>query len=247
MNEIDVNAHLLDALKKRWRLADGTPNIGGYLPEQFDTSKVQLRVVNINYVDLQKFLVKKPIVLREETIANSSGATITHTFSFSKQTTDSFQWNIKAGLKLQAGAKAKAGLPIVGEAEVSTSVTLSFEGGYVNTHSQTNNWNDSVQIQVPAHTSVQTQALLSTGDVSKVPFKACLHAVGLVGCLYQRDSRPAVWHWADLDTGTGWVDPNFQKLKKLPLDPADREFIVDGEFSGSVGFNVIITSSPVTA
>jgi hypothetical protein len=245
MNDIDVNGALLDALKKRWRTPDGKPNVGGYTPLQFDTSKVKLQMVRIDYIDLQKYLVKKPEILREETITNTSKATVTHTFNYSKATTDSYTWHITSGVKLTAGATAKVGLPLVGEGEASTSVELSFEAGYEKTQDVTVSWNDQVEVEVPPKASVQTQAILSTGTVSNVPFKAYMHAFGQVGCLIQADSIHQRWEWAELDTGIGWQDPGYAKLKQLPLDPAEREFIVDGVFNGSVGFDVIISANPV--
>ncbi len=244
MREIDANNALQEALKKRWRLADGTPNVGGYYPVQFDTSKVQLRLLTIEYPDLQKRLVKKPEILREDTITNNSGATLTHTFDYSKEKTDAYEWHVTGGLKLTAGAKATVGLPLVGEGEVSTSVELSIEGGSTTTHSETVAWKDSGTIEVPPHTSVLAQAVLASADVANVPFTANMYAFGQVGCLIRTGTDQTTWEWADLDAG-GWYNPNFQRLSKLPLDPKDREFTIEGTFSGSVGFYVAITAGPV--
>jgi hypothetical protein len=81
--------------------------------------------------------------------------------------------------------------------------------------------------------------------VSKLPFTAHVLAFGKVGCLYQQSTNVQDWMWADLDTGDGWHTPNFGKLSKLPLDDSDRQFTVEGEFSGSVGFNAAISTSPL--
>jgi len=244
VRETDVNNALLDALKNRWRGADGSPNVGGYTPVQFDTSKVQLRLLTIDYPDLQKQLVKQPEILREETIKNDSGATLHHTFDYSKEMTDAYEWHIIGGLKLTAGAKATVGLPLVGEGEVSTSVELSIEGGSTTTHSETVAWKDSGTIEVPPHTNVLARALLSTGHVANVGFTANLYAFGQVGCLIQTGSEQTTWEWADLDAG-GWYNPAFKRLSKLPLEPKDREFTIEGTFTGTVGFFVAITAGPL--
>jgi hypothetical protein len=81
--------------------------------------------------------VKKPVLIREETIRNTSDGTIKRSFDYSKQTTDTYEWNVTAGLKLTAGAKASVGLPLVGEGEISTSVELSLEAGARSEHTDT--------------------------------------------------------------------------------------------------------------
>jgi len=51
--------------------------------------------------------------------------------------------------------------------------------------------------------------------------------------------------WCNLDTGAGWYTEGKAELNKLQLHPADRQFTVDGTFSGAVGFHVSAITSPI--
>lgn len=247
MNETDVNEHLLAALRKRWTDSSGRLEIGGLDVKEFDTSRVVLKVLKTDYGDIQKATVTTPIVVREEPINNLSDSTVKATFDYSKETTDEYQWHVTGGLKLIGGAKAKVGLPLIGEGEVSASVELSFEAGATKTHSERVMWKHSQEIDVPPHTSVLARAVLANVTFDDVPFKVQVRAFGRVGCLQlwgSPDSNNWVWGWADLDAG-GWHDVGHRLVKKLPLDPVDREFTLEGVVSGAVGLHVSITVNNV--
>lgn len=244
MSEIDVQAKLLEALQARWQRKDGTPNLGGRHVLKWDTSQVKLKLVTIDYMDLQPHL--GTVVLRENTISNDSPATVTKGFDYSKEVTDTFAWHITGGLKVGGGAKATVGLPLVGEGEINTSVELSVEGGSVTTHSETVTWKDSTSVEVPPYTDIHVRATISTGTVSDVSFKGHVIAYGNVGAYVHYGTDDYTWMWGDLDTGHGWSGESNSSLKKLPLDPADREFTLEGLFSGTVGYSANITTSPIT-
>lgn len=243
MSEINLDEHILEELKKRWTY-DGQLNVGGNSVIRFDTSKLILKVIKADYGDIPVAIQTKPNVLREDTIENPSDAKITDSFDYSKETTDEYQWHITGGLKLASGATAKVGLPLIGEGEVSASVELSFEAGYTNKFSENVKWSHSQEIEVPPHTSVHAKAILATGAFDKVPFKLHIRVYGQIGCLVPWGSTQDLMMWGDLDKG-GWFDPGFRPIKKLPLDSAERDFIVEGVSSGMVGFNVSVTVNPI--
>lgn len=240
MADTDVNAALLATLKNKW------PSIGGLSYDQFDTSKVKLKLLTIEYPDLQSKLVKQPTVIGHVTIDNTSGATITRDFTYSHTSTDTYEWHVTGGVKVTAGASATVTLPLVGEGEANTSVELNVEGGSATTTEETETWESSESITVPPNASVDAQAVLSMGRVTGTPFKAHMYAYGQVGVHVQYGTNAWEWEWADLDTG-GWTGAANNPVKKLPLDPQDREFVIEGTFDGSVGLIVVVTAKPVTA
>lgn len=246
MTEIDANAQLLTALKQRWPGGGGGYLLGGQGVSEFDTSKVQLKVITLEYPGLGPLVQKTPTVLQELTIPNDSDATVTAGFDYSKESTDTSEWHITAGVKATAGASGKAGVPLVAEGEVSASVELDFEYGYNNSHTDTVTWANHTTIEVPPHARIQAEAILTTGSVTNAPFTATLHAYGQVGAhLITSSNGTGPWAWADIETGKGWVNPNFAPLSKPPVDPTALAFVVSGTYTGSVGFYVNIATSPL--
>ncbi|WP_026927131.1 ETX/MTX2 family pore-forming toxin [Granulicoccus phenolivorans] len=252
MDAIDVNAQLRAALAKRWvSKIDGHPSLDGSTIYDWDTSKVALHLIEIDYDDFAGHLTKTPTVLSEAEFDNAADATITHQISYSKQITDTYEWDVRSGLKLTAGGKVTVGLPLIGEGELSTSAEVSFEGGYKSGHTETVTYAGEDTITVPPHTSLKAQELLSVGKLTGVPFKATVQAYGQVGVQLGWgsgvDGPTKIWFWGDLDTGKGWTDPGLRPLKKLPLESADRLFTFSGVFGGSVGMYVHVTTTPTIA
>lgn len=254
MSDTDVNQTILNALQKQWPKGEGDPwnkywVIGTKSVEKFDTSKVALRLVKIDYPGLGDKVVHSPVVLQEAQVRNPSPATIKETFAYNHSFTDSYEWSVTAGLKLTASAKFEAGLPIVGQGEVSTSAEISVGAGLKSTHSESVSYSGSVEVQIPPQTSVAIKAVLMQGKVDAVPFKATLQAYGPVGGYFAygySTSGPShfEWNWADLDTGVGWTDPGFKKVPPLK-DDSVRTFVLEGLFSADCGFNVNVVAEPL--
>lgn len=238
MADIDVNRTLNDALIKRWSYK-GYINIGGNYADRFDTSKVLLKLIAIDYPDLHKSLLNNPTVISTADFENNSAATITREFAYTKEIADTYEWTITAGLTITAGVSAKAGLPIVGEGEVSSSVELKVEGGATTTQSQTVSFSETQTIEVPPNSQVHVKAVMSVGQVKDVPFTAHFKAYGQIGARTQIGTNTWVWQWADLDTG-GWSGADLNPVDKCPLDDVDREFTVKGTFNASVGIKTTI-------
>lgn len=242
MDKIDVNSRLNDALIKRWGDKGGI-SIGGLTVDKFDTSKVQLKAFPIEYPDLAKSLTNTPTVLSTGDFANDSAATLTRVLAYNKEVVDTYEWTVSTGLTLTAGITAKAGLPILGEGEVSSTVELKVEGGTTTTHNQSVSFSETQTIEVPPYSHVYARAVLSVGQVKDVPFTARFRAYGLIGAHFLWDTNHWVWQWADLDAG-GWVGAANMKVKKLPLDLVDRDFVVQGTFSASIGIKTSIILTP---
>ncbi len=254
MTEVDVNAVLLSALENQYTKSGTEPpmwSVNARPVSKFDTSKVKVRLLSLDYPGLSDKIVHHPVVLQESQIRNPTGASVKQTVTYSRNYTDSYEWNISAGLKLGAAAKFTAGLPIVGEGEVSTSVELSFAAGFKNGHSESVTFTGSVEIQIPAQTSVAVKTILAQGKVDSVPFRATLQAYGTVGAYTAYSSGTDgygdfSWQWSDLDTGLGWTNPNFKSFPAFK-DNAIRTFVVDGLFSAECGFNVNVVAEPLAA
>jgi hypothetical protein len=249
MADVNVNSRLNDALVKRWTY-NGSISIAGSTGIKFDTSKVKLRVLPPAPVDqeaLNRHLVKTPTLMGEHLFKNSGNATLTEKKSYSKQVTDTDEWNIKSGLSLTAGAKVTVGVPLVGEAEASLSATVMLEGGQTNTHSETVTISYEDTIIVPARTELDYKVQLYVGTVKNVPFQLNLQAYGEVGVLVQWGSDQQIWMWADLDTGKGWVNPGLAPVKKIPLELNERAFVVEGDYSATVGLYAVSTTTPLIA
>ena len=55
-----------------------------------------------------------PELVDQKEIDNSSAATVTEQFSYTKTTTDTFSFSFTEGLKVGVSAKFKAGVPVAG-------------------------------------------------------------------------------------------------------------------------------------
>jgi len=251
MSDIDVNEFLLHALEQQYQKTGDVWSVNSRSVSKFDTSKVELRLISLDYPGLADKIVHQPVLLEESFVKNPTPASVSRTISYSKSVTDSYEWNISAGVKVGASAKFKSGLPIVGEGEVTASVELSFGAGYKNSHSETVAFNGSVQVNIPAQTSVNIKTLLANGTVDDIPFTAVLQAYGQVGA-YTAHSGGAgglgdfSWQWSDLDTGIGWTNPGFKNFPAFK-DPKVRMFTVHGTFSATCGFNVNVVVEPLAA
>jgi hypothetical protein len=256
MSDVDVNETLLRTLQTQWpKFEDhGSQywNVAARTVSKFDTtSRVKLRLLGLDYPGLADKVIHSPVVLKEASFKNPTGASITETVNYGRRYTDSYEWSITAGIKIGAAAKFTAGLPLVGEGEVSTSVELSFSGGFKNTKSEEVSFTGSVQIQVPAQTSVKAKAILALSKVDAIPFRATLQAYGQVGAYTAYSAGQAgpgdfSWQWSDLDTGEGWTNPGFKNVRALK-DDSVRKFVVDGVFSADLGYNVDVVVVPLGA
>ncbi len=243
MSEIDVNDQLKQALQKRWG-----NNLGGWHVQSFDTSKVLMRILQIEYPGFNRAETKKPTVIAEQEYTNDGNTTITDEFTYSGDTTAESEWHVTGGLKLTAGAKGKAGVPLVAEGEASYSAEVDFEAGGGGKTSKTDGWSHTVTITVPPETRVKAEALVTVGTITNQPFKAHVQVYGQVGAVIVTGGpNPIITStmWGDIETGKGWVNPNFGPLSKPPLDPKDLLFTAEGTYSGTSGLYVNVTTTPM--
>jgi len=104
-----------------------------------------------------------PELVDQKEIDNSSAATVTEQFSYTKTTTDTFAFSFTEGLKVGVSAKFKAGIPVAGT-EWTVSGELSFSATQTQTTTTTNTWSNTVTVNVPAHTKVRAVAFVSVGS-----------------------------------------------------------------------------------
>ncbi len=251
MPEINVNDKLLIALQSQYPKDADSWRVNARPVTQFDTSKVALRLVSIDYPGLADRLVQQPVLLEQTNVKNPTPASVTRTINYSRAVTDTFEWSITAGLKLTASAKFKAGLPIIGEGEVTTSAELSIGGGVKSTHAETVTLSGSVAVQIPAQTDVNIKTILAQGRVDAVPFRVVLQAYGSVGAYTAFGGGVGGlnnfhWQWSDLDTGIGWTDPNFKSYPAFK-DTSVLKFTVDGLFTATCGMSVNVVIEPLAS
>ncbi|AXH95626.1 ETX/MTX2 family pore-forming toxin [Ornithinimicrobium avium] len=250
MSDIDVNQRLRSALESQYeKFTDKGQTywtVVNHTCRGFDTSKVLLRLLAIDYPGLSENVISQPVVLSDNIIRNPSSATVTTNVEYNKSVTDTFGWNVSAGLKLAASAKFQAGVPIIGQAEATTSVEISLSGGVQSSHSEQTTYKSSVQVKVDPHSSVRVKAILTQGKVDALPFRATLQAYGLVGAERAYGGGTAGpsnwnWDWADLDSG-GWKDPNFKQHPPVLKDGSARKFVLDGLFSATCGLSTHVVT-----
>jgi hypothetical protein len=104
-----------------------------------------------------------PELVDQKEIDNSSAATVSEQFSYTKTTTDTFAFSFTEGLKVGVSAKFKAGIPVAGT-EWTVSGELSFSATQTQTTTTTNTWSNTVTANVPAHTKVRAVAFVSVGS-----------------------------------------------------------------------------------
>jgi hypothetical protein len=226
-----LKAYFTSTLRAKMRWNPGTEIVS------VDTSGVTYKLVAIDYENLKQPIVK-PRALVSREFRNDSNATIHSTFQQSEQNTDSFSWSITAGLKLGASAKYKAGVPFIGQAEVTLSAELTVAAGKTNTVTHANTWSESVTLDIPAKNAIKASIMLNEAHVD-TPFTATFLAQGQVKCVL---NIPDQQFFATLDGGIDW--PTRPDLNHLPVlaDAKARQFQANGTFTGSAGLSTFVTT-----
>lgn len=95
---------------------------------------------------------------------DSSEQKVTFSGSTSVQTTKSWSWS--AGIEAGVSATVSAGIPSIGEASVTASLTVSASTTHQNAIMETTEQSYSLSITVPPFTKIKASAILYKGAVN---------------------------------------------------------------------------------
>jgi len=218
-----------------------------------DMDKITFTLLTIDYEDMKNPAISPKSLVTKE-FENKSNAVLHSSFSVSEQVADSFKNSFTEGLKLGAGMKFSAGVPLIGKAAVNVSVELSLSSTQESSTTRTNSWTDTETIDIPAREMIRASFVLDQVNV-RTPFTATVLARGVV--TYHIDQNIGVWPRgskpgpstlsADLDKGTDW--PTYPPLNRLPIlaSPKDRMFSAKGIFTGLVGLKTRVVTETIKA
>ncbi|WP_225902689.1 ETX/MTX2 family pore-forming toxin [Pseudanabaena sp. PCC 6802] len=130
-----------------------------------DCYEVYVDLVDFKYSDVVTNYT--PEIVGERIYTNDTGtSSLDDTFTYSKTLTESFTFGFSEGLKVGASAKFKAGLPIIGEGEVSLDAEVSFTANQSWTQTESRTWSQSTKVTVPPHSDIKVTAFISQADIN---------------------------------------------------------------------------------
>lgn len=175
-------------------------------------------------------------IIAEKKYINKGDVTIDDQFSYSKTVEDSFTFKFSKGLKTGTKVTVDAKIPLIkvgGSVEVSGEYSFDSEQSW--TTRKTETFSDTITIHVPAKTTVEATATLST-EKGRLAF---------TGTATVTNTRAWVTVWFKLK-GPGYTDCAIPLGILLPTD-ADREVPVDGTLDDSLAIIVTVTTNPMQA
>ena len=132
------------------------------------------KVIGVDYDVAKGSLSKQPLAAATKINNNLNGELdVTATFSVSKEVTEEEYYEHTAGVSLEIGLTFEAGVPVVGSAEISTTLSLSYEHTWGKTKSTTVTRTSELPCAAPAHRYVVCYGVVDTVKMS-VPYTMTL-------------------------------------------------------------------------
>jgi hypothetical protein len=177
--------------------------------------------------------VYTPELIAEQTYINDSPVDeLIATFEYNKSLTETFSFKFNEGLKIGTSAKFKAGLPIVGEGEVSVSGEISFGAEQAWTKTEARAWKDSRTIKVLPKTGVKVTATVSNAKISS----------SFVGVARATTGKVFV---SVLNSQSNSYNDIVVPLTALLPDSPNREVPLSGTFNGAEAVNSVTRLEPI--
>ena len=131
-------------------------------------------VIGVDYDIAKGSLNKHPLAAATKINNNLNGELdVTATFTVSKEVTEEEYYEHTAGVSIEIGLTFEAGVPVVGSAEISTTLSLSYEHTWGKTKSTTITRTSELPCAAPAHRYVVCYGLVDTVKMS-VPYTMTL-------------------------------------------------------------------------
>ena len=127
-------------------------------------------VTGVDYDVASGSLSQHPIAAATKIVNNLNGEVeVEPTFSVSQEVTEEEYYEHTAGASLEIGATFDVGVPLVASAEISTTLTVSYEHTWGKTISKTETRSADLPCPAPAHRYVVCNAMVSAVKMS-VPY-----------------------------------------------------------------------------
>lgn len=144
----------------------------------------QWQVTGIEYHENKGSMNQHPVAAASKIVDNLHGeAEVTPTFSITTEVTEEESFSHTAGAALETGATFSVGVPVVTSAEISTSLTLSYEHSFEKTTSKTEARTSTLPCPAPPHRYVICEGMINVVKIS-VPYTMTLKHKTL-GCTCQ--------------------------------------------------------------
>jgi hypothetical protein len=219
---------------KQYLASTGDPDAGRYTKLYTDGAlvyKYDLSVADWRFTETDKGGMVPELVDQKE-IDNSSAATVSEQFTYSKTLTNTFTFSFTEGIKIGVSAKFKANVPFFGGGEWTVSGELSFSATQTDTETNTTTWSNTVTVNVPAHTKVRAIAFVNVGNPTYTFNATALISNGMVNIpAYDPNAKS----WNDL----------FIPLDVLLPMPAERSIPLSGELSAQCGVRTYVEVDPI--
>lgn len=192
--------------------------------------RVKIPTKKVLSFDLGEFIINEKetnIVLYGEQYNNGSDTTDELDFEFEKGVTDSWHWEITAGVTYTYKTEIK--IPALGSASEGIELNLSASYGETHSESEKFKWGQKVYLQPRYKTIVNAVLKQLSGTV---PFTSKMIASGTVYCD------------VDLDIKT-WPDQtkSFHFPLERLLSEAERTYTTTGVITGAAGLQALVVKS----
>ena len=127
-------------------------------------------VLGVSYDVARGSLSQHPLAASSKTVNNLQGEVqVQPSFSISTTVTEEEEFKHTVGASLSVGATFSVGVPVVGEAEISTSLTLSYEHTFGKKTSKSESRTATLPCPAPAHRYVVCDGMINVVKMS-VPY-----------------------------------------------------------------------------
>ncbi len=198
-----------------------------------DIDPVDVIITDFQYSNID--LVTNPILAYEQSVNNSdSKVAVDVAVNYSKTLEEVFSFSFNEGINVGVSVKVKAGLPVIGQSEVTVSGEASFEASQSWSKKESRTWEASNTIRIEAGDSADIKVTINNGKINS-PFTAKI----LMG--------PQTWILYNVDSSVGatdvWVPITAVYTKEEVLN--QLSIPVSGDFLGVEGVSVVTTVTPI--
>lgn len=163
---------MLDRLNAYWEKTEGSAPFCS-LPKDnkvWDLDSIEPIITNFNYAEVD--MITSPVLAYDDTIVNDDpNVNVSTTVSYSKSLTEAFSFSFKEAIKIGGSVKVEAGLPLIGQSEVTISGEISFEASQTWTKTETRVWSGNTTVNIAAGHSAQIKVIIFNAKLSS-PFTA---------------------------------------------------------------------------